>query len=122
MPFVLRKVRKAKWYKHENVPWLKAGELQADALGDLYTENNTLSVWLVTNDKSNLQRIAAALAGNCEYLSNLDYALLNVELIADLNIKIVQKAGDSADDTANNSWHYDLTELSAMDLLALARL
>jgi len=97
VPFVLRKIRKAKWYKHENVPWLKVDELQADVLGDLYTENNALSVWLVTNDKSNLQRVAASLAANCEHLSNLDYALLNVELIADLNIKIVQKGGDSAD-------------------------
>jgi hypothetical protein len=122
VPFVLRKIRKAKWYKHENVPWLKADELQADALGDLYTENNALFVWFVTNDKSNLQRVAAALAGNCEYLSNLDYALLNIELIADLNMKMVQKAGDSADETANSSWHYDLTELSAVNLIALAKM
>jgi hypothetical protein len=81
VPFVLRKIRKAKWYKHQKVAWLKAGELQADAIGDLYTENNALSMWLVTDDKSNLQRVAAALAANCEYLGNLDYALLKVELI-----------------------------------------
>jgi hypothetical protein len=120
VPFVLRKIRKAKWYKHQDVPWLREGELQADALSDFYTENNTLSIWLVTDDRLNLERIAAALAANRDVISNLDYTLLNVRLLDDLNIKIEPTRGDSSDQIANTSWHRDLIELSTLNLMGLA--
>ncbi len=45
MPLFLRKIRKAKWYKINGAAWLPAGEFQADALSDLGTKDNTLSVW-----------------------------------------------------------------------------
>jgi hypothetical protein len=44
VPFFLSKIRKSKWYKHNDVPWLAEGELQADALGDLATNANALSL------------------------------------------------------------------------------
>jgi hypothetical protein len=45
---VLRKIRKSKWYKSGSVPWLEEGDLRADALSDLATKGNKLSVyWLM---------------------------------------------------------------------------
>ena len=60
MPCILRQIRKAKWYKHPNVPWLNEGELQADALADLITKDNTLSVWML-EDETFVERAATAL-------------------------------------------------------------
>lgn len=121
MPFVLRKIRKAKWYKNENVPWLAEGEVQADALVDLSTQSNALSIWMIEDDFSNFQRIAAALSANSDTLSNFDYSLLDAQFMIDVGYKFAQIAGDTPDEGAND-WHRDLTELTIKSLVEFARL
>lgn len=118
---VLRQIRKAKWYKHENVPWLAESELQADALGDLHTTHNELSVWYVEDNRSNFERIVAALAANRDRISNFDYALFRQEHLSEINIKVKHTEGDSPDEEANATWHYDLVELPASKLMELAK-
>jgi hypothetical protein len=78
MPLILRKIRKARWYQYDrsDFPWLLEEDIPADPLGDLATNDNELSVWQINDDKSNLPRVAAALAANCDDISNLDYALI----------------------------------------------
>jgi hypothetical protein len=95
--------------------------LQADALGDLSTSNNTLSVWYVEEDRSNLEQIITALAATHQSLSNFDYALLEVQVLSGLNIPINPSPGNTPDGEANVSWHRDLIELSAQNLLELAQ-
>jgi len=116
---VLRKIRKSKWYKNEGVPWLAEGELQADALSDLATKDNELSVWRIEGNRSNLERVVVALAAGCDYISNFDYALFDQETLSEINIRIKNTEGDSPDEDAN-SWHVDLAELSATKLMELA--
>jgi hypothetical protein len=118
MPYLLRKIRKARWYKG-SVAWLQKDLPQADALVDLSTKNNRLSVWLITDDKSNLNRIIAALACACETVSNLDYALIDIADLNDLGLQFDEVPGDSADDLANKMWHRDLIELSAKSVYDL---
>lgn len=119
MPFVLRKIRKAKWYKHPGVPWLAQSDLQADALADLQTSNNVLSVWYIEHDRSNLERVVTALAARCDRISNLDYALLDLEVVSGLGIKAESTPGETPD-TEANTWHIHLVELSARKLTELA--
>lgn len=119
MPLILRKVRRSKWYKHEGVPWLPPGELQADTLVDLKTEDNCLSVWRVEDDKSNLDDLLGALAAKCEVLSNLDYALIAEEVVSALGVKILQTEGTTPNKYVNK-WHHELIELSASKVLDLA--
>ena len=118
MSFVLRKLdRKAAFYP---LPTLKAGDVQADALSNSRTSGNTLSVWLVQEDQTNLNRIVAALAAKRDYLDKLDYALLDTQALDSLHIQVVKKKGDSYDDQANDLWHQDLTDLSGTKLINLA--
>ena len=77
MPLLLRKVRSSRWYSREKCPWLEAGELQADPLGDLQTMGNALSVWRIENDESNLRNIILALVRSCDHPQNIDYILFN---------------------------------------------
>ena len=121
MPLLLRITRRAKWYKNPNVPWLPAGELQADALGDLNTKVNELSVWYIDEDRTNFERVISALAAKRDVAANFDYALIDSEEISDLNLKMVQTPGDSLDEEANKSWHRDIRELTASLLFELAR-
>ena len=119
MPLLLRKIRKGKWYKNDSVLWLGENEIQADALGDIVTSSNTLSVWLVEDDKSNLEQIIIALASGCDNISNFDYALLNVDLLSNFGIKIETKEGSTPYVRANQ-WHRDLVELTTNKLFKLA--
>src|SRR5262249_54837104 len=117
VPLVLRKIRKARWLK---LPWLSVDEFQADALTDLTTKGNELSVWLVEDDRSNLPQIVTALAADCDTVSNFDYFLLRESALLRIGIKTIRSKGDSPDETANGRYHQDLIELSAEKILRLA--
>jgi hypothetical protein len=119
VPLLLRAVRKNRWYQDKSLTWLAAGEIQADSLGDLITRGNTLSVWQIEDDESNLEQVMVALTANRDNVANLDYALFDVDLISAIDIKIEPNAGDSLYETAN-SWHRDLTELTVAKLVKLA--
>jgi len=120
VPRLLRSIRKSKWYKHREVPWLPTGKVQADALGDLKTEDNKLSVWHVEDDRSNLERVVAAFAASRECISNFDYALVDEATLLKLNVKMETTPGLTPDDEVNGRWHRDLCEMTADKLLALA--
>jgi hypothetical protein len=115
---LLRKITKPKWY---DTPWLGPGDVPADALIDLRTQNNELSVWHIEPDATNLDDVIAALAANnTDRVANLDYVLVDEEALAQLGIKTVKSPGASPHAHANSHWHRDLVELSGSRLLALA--
>lgn len=116
---LLRKITKPKWYDQ---PWLPAGELPADALVDLRTQKNELSVWRVEPGEGNLNAVIAALASNkTDKLDNLDYVLIDEEVVTNLGIQYVKTDGDSPHSDANSRWHCDLVELTGAKVLGLAR-
>jgi len=119
VPLILRKIRKAKWYRNDAVPWLAKEGLQADALVDLATKGNRLSVYVVEDDRSNLERIITAIAANCDFISDFDYALFAQETLDEIKINAEHTSGETPD-TVVNSWHRDLVELSAANIFALA--
>ena len=118
MPLLLRAIRKSRWNK-DNFPWLTQDDIQADLLGDLVTSNNTLSVWLVQDDKSNLNEVITALASNRNTISNLDYAIFDISLLESINIKLEVNEGNTHYDKSNR-WHRDLIELNANKIVKLA--
>lgn len=120
MPLILRSIRQSRWYKIERLPWLAQGDMQADPLGDLTTTNNELSVWVIADDKANLNRIIAAVAATRDQVQNLDYLLVNQHLLTDINIKSKKVKGTTPDEKAN-SWHLNLIELSALKLVELGK-
>lgn len=121
MPKILRKVKKAFWIKH-SFDWLESNSTQADSLNDLRTSDNTLSVWQVDDDKTNLERIIAALASNCDYISNFDYILLDMKEIERYGFSIENTEGNSSDDDLNDKYHIDIKELSARKIYELSEL
>ena len=116
MPY-LRKIRKNRWY--DNTPWLQSGDIQADALGDLNTFDNQLSVWHVDNDKSHLEQLVAALTATREHIANFDYVIFQEEDVLQLNVKVVESPGETPSQVVN-SWHVDFSELTGDKLVALA--
>ena len=122
MPLLLRQIRRSRWYKYPDVQWLPPGALQADALVDLKTEENRLSVWQIEDDESNLDQVIAALATKRDECSNLDYAVLDAHLLLRINAKIEVTKGDTFYDKANNLWHRDIIELTTENIMELAHM
>lgn len=110
-PKVLIKITKSKWYKHAGVPWLPQGELQADALRDLRTHDNALSVWYIEENDSNLKQVITALAATCDSIQNFAYALFDRSKLAEASIKVAVIQGITPYNEAN-PWHRDLVELT----------
>ena len=118
MSFVLRKLdRRAAFHP---VDWVQSGDVAADALCNLRTQGNALSVWLVDDNRTNLDRIMAAVAAGRMKLDKLDYALIDPQALDELRIRITQERGASCDDDANTLWHQDLHDLSGAKLVELA--
>jgi len=73
MPRLIRRIRKARWTLQA---WLGEGELPSDVFLDLNSKDNTLSLWLVEDDNSNLNRVLAAMAAQGSP-DAFDYAVLD---------------------------------------------
>jgi len=118
MSFVLRKLdRRAAFH---SVDWVRSGDVAGDALCNLRTQGNALSVWLIDDNRTNLERIIAAVAGGRMKLDKLDYALIESGRLETLGIHMTQEKGMSCDDDANALWHQDLHNLSGAKLVELA--
>lgn len=120
MPRLLVKVHKIVWEKSGLPSFLKRGDIPADCLSDLNTEQNELSVWYIENDGANLNRVLTALAATCGFVSNLDYLIFDYEIVTALGLTITKTDGETPDSVANRSWHRDLAKLSGENLLKFA--
>ena len=122
MSLLLRKVsNKNRWEGLGEDDWIPPGEMQADLLGDLNTSDNELSLWRIENDRSNVDRIIAAIAARRGKLDRVDFLLFDTEVLESLGIECRPHRGDSADPGINDLWHVDACELTASGLLSLAK-
>jgi hypothetical protein len=125
MPFVLRKISRAKWRDIQThpagVPPVPLERLmRADVFSDLKTDNDLLSVWHIEDNLDNLENVLTALAANCERFTHVDYVLLGHDVIETLRIDTKLTDGASFDQNVNQ-WHRDLDIGTAGKLMELAR-
>ena len=116
MPRYLRMVRQARWSQPS---WTDGTtpEWQGDALGDLSTGKNILSVYLADSDDK-VAHAVAAFAANRDNLVNFDYAVIDSNLLARMNLRAVQKQGQTLHRLANR-FHHDVIDLMAANVFAL---
>jgi hypothetical protein len=122
MSKLLRKVdHKLFWNPNgEFATYVPADEAPADALKDLRTEHDALSVWQIDDNEANLDRVLAAIASSRDYLLKLDFLIFDSKHIEELGLKMEREDGRTYDSKANSDWHFDLIHLSASDLSRLA--
>jgi hypothetical protein len=123
--YLLRRLdKKTRWNKEEttkNFSWLLSGEIPADPLRDLETDKCILSFWVIDDKLSNLERVLAAIAGSRTHLDIFDFGLIEFDLVLKSDFNIDEIPGETADAEAN-SWHRDISHLSAQKLVKLAEL
>jgi hypothetical protein len=123
MPKVLRKVdRKILWSTEpleDEETWHSASELRADALVDLRTNKNALSIFVVDDVAGvPVDRIVAALAANRSFLDHVDYIAVDMRVILDLGIKIDNAPGATCDSGVDQC-HRNLINLTARKVAEL---
>lgn len=125
MPLVLRKIRRTRWYTQADdadaLYWLPQGEFQSDTFLDVQTRSNALSVFEIPDDKSTLSAVVAALAANCDAVSNLDYVLIPRQELETLGVEMEELRGETRDAAVNDS-HRNATRLTARILQELVKL
>jgi hypothetical protein len=119
VPFLLRKITKSRWFREAALAWLPPEELSADAITDLKTADNSLSFWLVNDDRSNLEDMILAVAAAGDFVSHVDYVLIELSSEIEGQFKVEAEPGETAY-TSALPFHRDMCELSATKLLRVA--
>lgn len=122
MSVVIRKVDRRPFWDRNAPPvesWLHPEDLAADALQELRTSENRLSVFVIDSlEPPGLDRLLAAMAASRDMLDKLDYAAFDAHVLNDLQIKVEAAPGETPDQEVNK-WHRHLIELTASKVAEL---
>jgi hypothetical protein len=103
--------------------WVPPGDIPAGPFGDLApSPTSALSIWLIDQDLSNLDRIVAALAAGRNHLDKFDYVLVDERAVLQLQVEIEARAEKCPDEEASAQWHRNMIRLTGSQLNALVRL
>lgn len=126
MPHIVRKITSKRRFDKPSpeYPWIAAGDVQADAVTDLRTSSNCLSIYLVHEQEEAVDRVIAALAATRDRFDALDYVVLDIEdfieFQQEFQIRLDNTPGNTPDDTVN-TWHRNLIELTDRKVVELAK-
>jgi hypothetical protein len=116
MPWCVRKLgSKTLWDDPtpEEADWLSPNDLRADALRDLETEQNTLSIFEVDEGSGiSASRILAAMAARCSNLAKADFVVFDSAIFGELGIALERVEGETFD-AGVNARHMNLVQLTA---------
>ncbi len=112
---------KIAWLEIQVTPptWLNDDDIPADLLPELSTENNTMSVYEIEDDKSNLQDVIASLAANRDDVHRLDYVLIKKNLLTGKGLQFQKTDGDTPHKEVNEKYHWNVIELSGNKISVL---
>ena len=122
MALLFRKIRVESW-RDEDPAWVSPTETIADRLYDLKTKKGTLSFYRVSDDLSDLVRIASAIAMTANEFQHVHYILIDDELLRQDGIMLssAPQAGTTPDKVVNDK-HIDVEELTGSGLAIVARI
>jgi len=123
MPYFLSAIySNINWDRTQFPSWLKEGELPSCIVRDLRADDNALSLWEISDDKSNLLDIIAAfvsLRKDIKY--DFDYALLSANHLDELSFAPSKKLAKTAYRDMNH-YHRDVSNLSINKVVYFAYL
>lgn len=123
MPYLLRAIyNNVKWDKTLFPSWLTQGDLPACIIKDLKADDNALSLWEITDNKSNLLDIVAAFASlSLHRQDDFDYALIDTKHLDELTFPISEEPAKTAYRDMNHC-HRNLCNLSLNGVVRFAHL
>jgi hypothetical protein len=112
-------IREERWFPDDS-PWLQPGEVPADALRDLQTNGNALSVFEITDGVEPQYIVAAwwAVGPNNDKPGDVGFIVFDADTVRQ-RFRVVKTDGLTAD-RAIDRLHVDIAELTAVRLAELA--
>jgi hypothetical protein len=95
--YLLRQVKYNRWLFDDEEAWIFQGKAPADIAPDFASEKNRLSLWVVDEEQTNLNRIILALVGNRSNLQHFEYILFEELILEQCSIASIQTPGDVLD-------------------------
>lgn len=109
------------WYARYQDDYL--GKDDKDAPGEILTDfdakENELSFYIVDDERSNLERIIAAMAANRSPSTKFDYALFSPEVFDQVGLALKKTPAETAD-SGLSEFHRSATKLTISKLAKLA--
>lgn len=124
MAVALRMLNNKRYWDREKADdeeWLGEGEIRADALRNVETKDNALSIYVVDESASAVDRTLAAFAANRDCLDKVDFALFETGLLDALETEVTATAGGTPDSEVNVQ-HHDVIHLTGSKLLRLVEM
>lgn len=123
MPKLFRALlKKNKWFWDGPLPWLEPGDIPADPLEHLTPNQFRLSVYEVNDDRSRIERVAAAIAAKRPGdIDNVEFVVFDQSILDEVGIQIDTAAPGDTCDAEVNIWHRDMINISANKLVAFAK-
>ena len=124
MTLFVRKINFQKWVPENPLTALDDDDIEADPVGDLATENNSLSIFAITDDATALRAAAAIIIGRGGKIKwqELGYVIIPEELLHKLDIEpIPDPPGGDTKDNEVNKWHINIGDLSGKKVVHLAK-
>lgn len=116
VPIILRKLEKKRHW--DPAPWVGCQDMQADVMKCLSTKNNQLSVYLLNEPHTQIERVVAALAASRDFLVPLDLAVVPIDILKECSIQSDDVQGETPDSEVNG-WHRNLVELTVTKITRL---
>jgi hypothetical protein len=127
MSFIIRIVSSKRRFDEpdpDENPWLGENEIPADAVTDLKTSKNELSIFKVENDSSDIERVVSAFASRRDSFANVDFvyfdSIIFEEIIRQHGLKTNNNLGATPDKEVNK-WHCNIVELTDRKVIELAK-
>ena len=105
--------------KLDEEDWLLDDDIRSDALKGLKSDKNALSVYIVEDD-AHIERVIGAFCAARDKVKNLDYAIFDESLLADISILQDTNPAINVPDSEVTNWHRDLIKLTGAKVLGLA--
>jgi hypothetical protein len=125
MPYYLRAIyNMLDWHNPDYSSWLRENELPSCIVKDLNADNNALSLWEISNSKSNLLDIIVAIvskSSNRSLKTDFDYALISSNHLNNIMFT-PKKVSGGTPYTLFNHYHRDIPNLSLNQVVAFAYL
>ena len=119
MTSYLRKIEMDRWL--DDAPdWLQPDDAVGDQVSDLLTRGNSLSVYALPDlQEKTVVRVAAAISAGRDRVQDVDYVVLDGELLERVSAKIEKTQGRTNDPFVDD-WHRDIVQVSGRLLTRLA--
>lgn len=123
MSYLLRAIyNNILWDKSQFPAWINEDDLPSCIVQDLKATGNALSLWEITDDKTNLLQVITALASTRKTLKwDFDYALLESNYVDQVNFTCLPQEAKTPY-IEINSRHFNLSKLSLHKLVYFAHL